>query len=476
MNRCLNRKTIFQVKGLFTFLLIVFLSVLSKQTIAVERDSIPYSGFGHLKLYKPEKAATNVIICISGDGGWNQGIESIALHLKDDHTLLIGVDIRPVFKSMNKSKSSCIYPAADFERMSQFVQKHLGYKSYNVPVLLGYSSGATLVYGLLAQAPQNTFRAGIVLGFCPDFDTKKPLCAGSGKFNSTKRKDGKGFDLSAAKSLSAPFISLQGQNDKVCNYQSTVAFLKNVTGAKVVSLPGVGHGYGTEKNWLSQLLASYKSIVEAQEKGIPVGAERKLELPLHLTLAPKDKNSEYMVVFISGDGGWTGYDQQTVDAFAERGAPIAGIDALKYFWEKKTPTQLASDITKIIEIYSAEWKKEKVVLVGYSFGADVMSFAYNRLPENLKRSVAGIGLLSPSKDTDFEIHVSDLLDFGSDNGFSVPAEINRVEGTKVTCFFGKEEEDLPVKGIITPKTKIIYLEGGHHYTNGFEIIAKSLIP
>lgn len=455
-------------------LAVMILTLMSIKSLAINVDSLSYTGFGKLRLYKAEKAVENVIICISGDGGWNAGIEGIALHLKDDHTLLIGVDIRPVFHSMNKSTASCLYPAADFERMSQFVQKNLGYKTYNVPILLGYSSGATLVYGLLAQAPQNTFRAGIVLGFCPDINIKKPLCEGSGKFTVIKRKDGKGYDIGATSKLSVPFISLQGKNDKICNYSATVAFLKNVPGARVVSLPGVGHGYGNEKDWLPQLITAYKEILQNQDRGIPVGTMRKLDLPLHLTEAKADRG-DYLVVFISGDGGWTDFDQQTVDAFAVLGAPVVGLDALKYFWEKKSPSQLANDITRIIETYAAEWKKQKVILVGYSFGADVMSFAYNRLPENLRRNVTAMGLLSPSKDTDFEIHVSNLLNFdGSGKGLSVPSEINRVEGTRVVCFFGKQEEDTPVKAISPRRTKIIYLPGGHHYINSFGIIASEL--
>ncbi|SPZ91950.1 Type IV secretory pathway, VirJ component [Sphingobacterium multivorum] len=46
--------------------------------------------------------------------------------------------------------------------------------------MVGYSYGATLVYGLIAQAPAGTFRGGIALGFCPDITIAKPLCKGSG--------------------------------------------------------------------------------------------------------------------------------------------------------------------------------------------------------------------------------------------------------------------------------------------------------
>ena len=467
-------KTTGFTRVLFT---ILFLVCFQEAIFAIQKDTLAYSGFGYLTLYKPTKTVNNVIICISGDGGWNSGIEGIALHLKNENTLLIGVDIRQVFKSMKKNKSECLYPAADFERMSQYVQKKLKYQTYNIPILLGYSSGATLVYGLVAQAPQNTFRAGIALGFCPDINIDKPLCSGSGKFSSTKLQTGKGYDLGPAESLKTPFISLQGQNDQVCNYAKTVSFLKNVSNAQVVSLPKVGHGYGQEKNWLPQLMQVYNNITVEKEAYMPDESTKRLNLPLHTTTPTKEKTSPYMVVFISGDGGWTDFDQQMASAFALKGAPVIGLDALKYFWQKKSPEETTTDILRVIETYTEEWKKEKILLVGYSFGADIVPFIYNRIPEKIKINISGLGLLSPSKETDFEVHVSELLDINnSSSGFSVPNEINKISNVHTICFFGKDEDDLPIKEISKESAKIIYLDGGHHYTDAFVTIAKEMMP
>lgn len=458
-----------------TLITVLFLMLFDTAIFAIPKDTLAYNGFGYLTLYKPSKTINNVIICISGDGGWNSGIEGIALHLKNENTLLIGVDIRQVFKSMKKNKSACLYPAADFERMSQFVQKKLKYSTYNVPILLGYSSGATLVYGLVAQAPQNTFKAGIALGFCPDINIDKPLCNGSGKFTSTKLENAKGYDLGPVENLKTPFISLQGQNDQVCNYQKTVAFLKNVSNATVISLPKVGHGYGQEKNWVPQLMQAYASIVDIKEENSSELAAKNLNLPLHITNT-KDKTSPYMAIFISGDGGWTDFDQQMASAFALKGAPVVGLDALKYFWQKKSPEETTADILRIIEAYGEEWKKEKIILVGYSFGADIIPFVYNRIPEKFKKSIAGLGLLSPSKETDFEVHVTELLDINTTSGFSVPNEINKISDIRPICFFGKDEDDLPIKEISKENAKIIYLDGGHHYTDAFITIAKEMLP
>ncbi len=436
-----------------------------------------YGAFGELHLYRPVKEPSRVIVCISGDGGWNTGIEAIALKIKDDNTLLVGVDIRPYLKHINQSKSSCLYPAADFEQMSQFIQKELGYKTYTIPILLGYSSGATLEYGLLAQAPQGTFKGGIAFGFCPDLAVKRPLCAGSGKFTCYKRLDSKGYDIGPAANLSAPFICMQGTVDQVCDYTSTVAFLHRVPKAEIVSLTGVGHGYTVEKNWVPQFKQAYNHLLTiTTERETSVEADMKINLPLKVTEASKVSGGNDMVVMISGDGGWTGFDQGIAAEFANQGIPVVGLNSLKYFWDKKTPQQTTEDVLTVIEKYSALWKKEKIFLVGYSFGADVMPFVYNRLPEGVRSSVRSVGLLSPSKDTDFEVHVTDLLNFGSaDREFSVPGEIDKMKDIHPVCFFGQDEEGVPANELPKDKCKVIYLQGGHHYENSYGIIYNNLV-
>ena len=45
------------------------------------------------------------------------------------------------------------------------------------PVLIGYSSGATIAYAALAQAGDTRFSGAMTLGFCPDLIIHKPFCA-----------------------------------------------------------------------------------------------------------------------------------------------------------------------------------------------------------------------------------------------------------------------------------------------------------
>src|SRR5439155_5167577 len=128
--------------------------------------------------------------------------------------LVVGVDIRRYLASLAAAGGSCGYPAADFEALSQWVQRRLGYPGYVPPVLVGYSSGATLVYATLVQAPPGTFRAGVSLGLCEDLHMSKPLCRAGG-LAWTPGPNGH-VRLLPADTIRTPWVILQGEQDSSC--------------------------------------------------------------------------------------------------------------------------------------------------------------------------------------------------------------------------------------------------------------------
>src|SRR5438105_10057726 len=82
--------------------------------------------------------------------------------------------------------------------------------------------------------------------------------------------------------------------------------------------------------------------------------------------------SDTLVVFVSGDGGWAKIDKEISAILAATGMPVVGLNALQYFWTKKTPDIAAADLRSLIETYLTAWHKSRVLLVGYSRGADVL--------------------------------------------------------------------------------------------------------
>lgn len=223
-------------------------------------QSVNYGRFGEVSIYRGSAAPRELVLFVSGDGGWNLGVIAMAERLVGLGAVVAGVDIRHYLAELEKSADPCVAPAGDLENLSRELQARLGIKPYLKPTLVGYSSGATLVYAALVEAPQGVFKGSLSIGFCPDLDLKKTLCKGSG-VEATPRHSAKGalqgVDLLPAKTLHGRWISLQGEIDQVCPATPTQEFVAKVPGGEIVLLPKVGHGYSVERNWLPQFEAAF---------------------------------------------------------------------------------------------------------------------------------------------------------------------------------------------------------------------------
>ncbi len=137
-------------------LLLGLVNSASAEDIQESTDS--FGPFGHLHIYKAVEQPKHVVLFISGDGGWNLGVIDMARSLAGPDSMVVGIDITHYIKQLNASSEKCDYPAAHFEALSQYLQKKYKFTQYTLPVLVGYSSGATLVYATLAQSPPQYLR------------------------------------------------------------------------------------------------------------------------------------------------------------------------------------------------------------------------------------------------------------------------------------------------------------------------------
>lgn len=181
-----------------------------------------------------------------------------------------------------------------------------------------------------------------------------------------------------------------------------------------------------------------------------------------------------MAIILSGDGGWTSFDETLAKTLAGRGIPSVGFDAQKYFWSRKTPETTTADISKVMDQYGAVWGKSTFVLIGYSFGANVMPFVANRLPPVLAKKLQSVVMLSPNKTTDFEIHVLDMLNLGRDEPYDVVGEVEKRRGARTLCLFGSEEAQADVVRFRSAGASVAVLPGGHHYDNDFRLLAETI--
>lgn len=443
-------------------------------------ESLSYGRFGEVALYRGSPHPKNVVLFLSGDGGWNLGVVDMARILADMDSLVVGIGVPGYVKKLNASKESCLYPASDLELLSKYVQKQLGFPSYVPPVLVGYSSGATLAYAVLAQAPPNTFRGAIGLGFCPDLDLQHPLCKGHG-IASVPGPKGKGLIFQPTSTLEQPWIAFQGTIDQVCNKDDVERYVSQVKNGEIVLLPDVGHGFSKTYKWEPQFRQAYRRILEKTERttsGSVRSGPSVNDLPLVEVPAKPAKDGaggELMALIVSGDGGWAGIDREVAGALAAKGIPVVGLNALQYFWTARNPEGLAKDLERILRHYLTAWNRQKVLLIGYSFGADVLPFAANHLSADLLDKVELLALLGPSQKASFEFHVSDWLG-GGDSGSPVLPEVKKLAGhPPVLCLHGAKEDDSLCPELTPAQGRSVELPGAHHFGGDYEALATLIL-
>jgi len=189
---------------------------------------------------------------------------------------------------------------------------------------------------------------------------------------------------------------------------------------------------------------------------------------------PAANPSETVTLFYSGDGGWRDLDRDVAAQMAELGYPVVGVDALRYFWEHKTPEQSAADLALLMQHYREKWGAKHFVLAGYSFGADVLPAIYNRLPADAKKDVSSVILLAFARSGSFEIEVQGWLGKAGQEAATGP-EMARLPGPKVLCVYGIEEKD--ESGCTQPQSvgENLQLPGGHHFDEDYPALAKRLV-
>jgi type IV secretory pathway VirJ component len=422
-------------------------------------------GFGQVSIYTPRAAPSDVVLFVSGDGGWNLGVIPMAEALRDRGALVIGIDIRAFLKTL-AAANSCAYPAGDLERLSRTVQLKQGLAEYKAPILVGYSSGATLVYAALAAAPPETFAGAISLGFCPDLEISRPLCQQNG-LTSTRRANGPGFTLAPNHQIRAPWIALQGDIDRVCAPVVTRAFVSAVPGARLFALPKVGHGFAVTRNWETQYLQAYDAITAHHASVAAVSpAPEVRDLALIEVPVPAPARTDTIAIILTGDGGWADLDKHIAEGLAARGIPSIGWSSLRYYWTPRTPEGAAADLARILGHYMSQWSVKRIILVGYSFGADVLPFLVNRLPASVLPHVRAVVLLGPSPTADFEFHVSDWIGHRRGSQYRTVPEAERLT-PPVVCVRGAGEDDSACRSLKGPHITSVEVGRGHHFSGDY---------
>ena len=363
----------------------------------------------------------------------------------------------------------CADVAADLVALGHSLAFRFDLPRDRLPILLGFEQGGTLAFAALVQALPDQFHTVVSVDFCPQLTLGKPLCAEHG-LDGASTGDGGNFMLKPPTSMVGEWFVFQSTPQPVCATASVADFIQQVSNAKLTVLPGPA----LDRNALSAQITALLNWLDPRIHRQTQPTEAITGIPL--IEAPTSNAGPLLAVMLSGDGGWAKLDRSLAHELNKHGIPVVGWDTLSYFWDKKTPEQMGADLAKVLHYYLDAWHKQRILLIGYSFGADVLPFMASRLPEDLRSKVELIALLGLSDRTAFEFHLSDWLGNGnSDDAVPVPPEVSKLDWTKRLCIYGAKEHDSACPVLAAQAVTVLQVSGDHHFDGDYSGLSEQIL-
>ncbi len=198
----------------------------------------------------------------------------------------------------------------------------------------------------------------------------------------------------------------------------------------------------------------------------PAAPDTLNDLPLSVVPAA---GGPLLAVLLTGDGGWAAGDKSLASAFARADVAVVGLSSPRYLEHERAPDEAAGDLARIIRHFLHAWRRDRVVVVGYSRGADIGPFMVSRLPTNLRDRVAMLVLLGPSERASFKFHLLDLVRTRrGDNDLAVGPEVGRLHDIPVLCIYGATDRDAICPALQKAGSAQAIVRSGGHVVHGDE--------
>jgi type IV secretory pathway VirJ component len=406
--------------------------------------------FGEVHVSEPANTMRGFVILFSALSGWSDTDQQAAELLARHDVLVVGVDTARYADGLAGVEEPCHHLVGDAEAIAHQLQREHHSSAYFAPILAGVGQGGALAEQVLAMAPSNTIAGAVSIDPAQTLEPRFHPCPPDPRVMHDPGLPG--------------FWSIGATATLPSETQSVVSSLQKLDAkVDIRSFP-----QGTaEADMVLALTRPHLTESAPSEGDIS-------DLPL--VELPAGHPGDMLAIVVSGDGGWRDLDQTIAHDLSDWGVSVVGLDSLRYFWSAKTPEQTAHDVGRVIQAYSARWQIKSVALIGYSFGADVLPFAYNRLPQAIRDKVSIMSLLGLAQGADFEIRVTGWLGMTAGEA-ALPAypEIAKVRPALVQCFYGEDESDTICPTLAKTGAAVIRTPGGHHFGGDYEHLARTIL-
>jgi type IV secretory pathway VirJ component len=190
---------------------------------------------------------------------------------------------------------------------------------------------------------------------------------------------------------------------------------------------------------------------------------------------PKDgRVPPYFAVLLTGDGGWRSIDVEIADELNAHGIPVVGFLSNRYFSQRRTAAEVARDVEEIIECYAKQWGTGRVLLIGYSRGADAVPLVLAGISPAQRARIVLAAMLGPARHAELEIR---WLPFGTPPpSIDLLPVIQALHGApRMLCINGEDDDETLCPALTAADARVLSMPGGHHFGGRYHELARTIL-
>jgi len=410
--------------------------------------------YGDVEALAPAGAPRGLVILFSDKGGLEPSDRARLQAIAKAGAIAVGVNTSAYLANLAQDAPGCLSLFEDAEALSRELQREHPAALYRVPIVAGEGLGGALAGAIVAQSPLQTVGGAVSVDPAAGPLTTRDLCP-----RPLEADDREGPGTPDVPNLKNPWLVALTPAAPAAVRAHFAEFGRKIPRLELRDLAAPPDGEAFAALLKPFLAPEPVTTIE----GLP------------LVEMPAQTHTRRMAVFLSGDGGWRDVDKRVSEKLQQLGVSVVGWDSLRYFWRRKTPDETAADLAAVLSAYTQKWDCDEVALIGFSFGADVTPFLYDRLDEAWRKRISQISLMSPGVAADWEIQVAGWFGAGPSSAATplAPA-LGPIPGEKVQCFYGKLEENNSCGLFADKGAELFAKEGRHHLDGDYDLIARQI--
>lgn len=196
--------------------------------------------------------------------------------------------------------------------------------------------------------------------------------------------------------------------------------------------------------------------------------------PAHF-FAANNSDGSYVALYLSGDMGLRfGMGPYATKALSAHGIPVYGLNSSTAFATRRTRAQLDAIVVRAAHEALARTGAKKLILIGQSFGADILQTGLTNFPKSLREQVAAVVLVVPGQAVYFRADPTSVSYRGTPDSLGSTTAA-RIDWVPLTCIYGAQEDDSLCPGLKQHNATVIRLPGGHFLHNDHVLLIRMML-